>query len=528
MLHTRRGLAGAATAPHHLAAEAGAEVLRDGGDAVEAMVAMAASIAVVYPHMNAIGGDAFWLIAEPGRDPIAIDGSGPAAQLATPDLYQGRDAIPPRGPLAALTVPGAIATWAEALSATQGWGARRPLKTLLADAIHRARDGIVVTRGQSDVTAEKLDQLIDVPGFKEAFLAADGRAPATGAVLKQPGLAATFERLADAGLDDFYRGDLARSLADGLEAVGSPLRLGDFEAMAACQVAPLSLDAYGGRLFNMTPPTQGIAALIILGLFERLKVTEAEGFAHIHGLVEATKQAFLLRNAHVADPAAMAQDPRDWLKPDFLDGLARRIDAAKAAPWPQVAKPGDTIWMGCADAQGRVVSFIQSTFWEYGSGVVPAGTGVAFQNRGAGFTLDPAHPNCLAPGKRPFHTLIPAMARLKDGTVLSYGNMGGEGQPQSQAAVFTRAAVFGQSLQQAITAPRWLLGKTWGEETTSLKIESRMDGAVVDALKGAGHEVEIVAPFTSIMGHAGAVAVRPDGVVEAANDPRSDGAAVVV
>jgi len=528
MLHTRRGLAGAATAPHHLAAEAGAEVLRDGGDAVEAMVAMAASIAVVYPHMNAIGGDAFWLIAEPGRDPIAIDGAGPAAGLATPALYDGREAIPPRGPLAALTTPGAVASWIEALDATAGWGARRPLSVLLADAVRRARDGVVVTRGQSAVTAEKLDQLAEVPGFRETFLSADGGVPPVGAVLKQPGLAATFERLAQAGLADFYRGDLARSLTQGLEAVGSPLRLGDFEAMRARRVAPLALDAYGGRLFNMTPPTQGVAALMILGLFERLKVSEAEGFAHIHGLVEATKQAFLLRNAHLADADAMTQDPRDWLAPEFLDARARRIDAARAAPWPQIAKPGDTIWMGCADAQGRVVSFIQSTFWEYGSGVVPTGTGVVFQNRGAGFTLDPAHPNCLAPGKRPFHTLIPAMARLKDGTVLSYGNMGGEGQPQSQAAVFTRTAVFGQSLQQAITAPRWLLGKTWGEETTSLKIESRADGAVIEALAAAGHEVEVVAPFTSMMGHAGAVAVRPDGVVEAAADPRSDGAAVVV
>jgi gamma-glutamyltranspeptidase/glutathione hydrolase len=224
----------------------------------------------------------------------------------------------------------------------------------------------------------------------------------------------------------------------------------------------------------------------------------------------------------------MDRDAADWLAGDFLDKTANAIDRTHAMAWPAPSKPGDTIWMGAADAQGRVVSFIQSTFWEFGSGTVAKDTGVVFQNRGASFTLDPAHANCLKPGKRPFHTLIPAMARLKDGRTLAYGNMGGEGQPQSQAAIFTRHVMFNTPLQEAITAPRWLLGKTWGAESTTLKMESRFDPALIEALKAAGHDVEMLAPFTSTMGHAGAVATRPDGVIEGANDPRSDGAAVAV
>mgnify|MGYP001367923717 FL=1 len=220
----------------------------------------------------------------------------------------------------------------------------------------------------------------------------------------------------------------------------------------------------------------------------------------------------------------MNVDVRDWLDDAFLDAEASEIDAGKALPWPQIAKPGDTIWMGAVDKNGQAVSFIQSIYWEYGSGIVVPETGVLWQNRGHGFTLDAGHPNVLASGKRPFHTLNPAMSILNDGSVMTYGNMGGEGQPQTQAAVYSRHAMFGQPLQQAVTAPRWLLGRTWGEDSTTLKLENRFDDAVVDALKAAGHTVDIVEPFTSIMGHAGAIVRKPNGVLMGATDPRSDGA----
>ena len=521
MLTTPSALGGMITAPHHLAAEAGIRVLRDGGNAVEAMVAAAAAIAVAYPHMNSVGGDGFWLIAEPGKAPIGIDAAGQSAGLATPAFYrdQGLDVIPARGPNAALTVAGTIGGWAKALEVG---GGRLPLARLLEDAIRHAADGVPVTQGYHDLLNDKLGELKDVPGFADAHLI-DGKTAPVRHVLKQPALAHMLIRLAKAGLGDFYRGEVARANAAGLEAAGSPLRLADFEAYSAKTVTPLSVDVSKGTIYNMTPPTQGISSLMILALFDRLGCTEAEGFDHIHGLIEATKQAFILRNAELTDPKFMRVDPKDWLAADFLDGLAAKIDPDKALEWPVPTKPGDTIWMGAVDGKGCTVSFIQSVYWEFGSGVVVPDTGVMFQNRGAGFTLDETHPNVLAPGKRPFHTLNPAMARLNDGRVMTYGNMGGEGQPQSQSAVFSRYAMFDRPLQQAVTAPRWLLGRTWGEESTTLKLESRFDPALVSALKSAGHVVEMMDDFTSIMGHAGAVVRYPDGVLEGAADPRSDG-----
>jgi len=522
MLNTASALGGMITAPHHLASEAGLRILRDGGNAVEAMVAAAAAIAVVYPQMNSIGGDGFWLIAEPDKAPVGIDAAGWSAALATPEFYaaKGLASIPARGPAAALNVAGAISGWKKALEYA---GGDMPLARLLEDAIQHATHGVPVTGGQAELTAEKLTEVRDVPGFAATYLI-DGKPPRRGQVMKFPALAATLSRLVAAGLDDFYRGDLARTNAAYLEQVGSPLRFTDFEAFMAREVKPMQVRLSSGTVYNMPPPTQGVSSLMILALFERLGVTEAEGFEHLHGLVEATKQAFLLRNEHLTDLAFMDVDPNDWLGDAFLDDLAGKIDPARALEWPQPAKPGDTIWMGAIDGDGMAVSYIQSTYWEFGSAVVAPDTGVVFQNRGHGFTLDPAHPNVLAPHKRPFHTLNPAMARLNDGRVLSYGTMGGEGQPQTQAAVFSRYVTFGQELQAAVTAPRWLLGRTWGEDSTSLKLESRFDPDVVKALRDAGHTVDMVEPFTSIMGHAGAVCRHRDGVFEGAFDPRSDGA----
>lgn len=527
MLYSKTCIGGMVSAPHHLAAQAGAAVLRDGGNAVEAMVAAAAAIAVVYPHMNGIGGDGFWIISEPGREPVAIQACGPSAVLATRSYYaeHGDTSIPARGSRAALTVAGAVGGWAGALDVAAAWGKPLPLARLLADAIHHARSGVPVTRSQVELTLGKWNELGTQPGFAATY-APDG-IPALGQVLRQPTLAATLARLAEAGLDDFYRGDLARMFADGLEHAGSPLRLADFAAYRAKKCVPLSVNLATGTVYNLPPPTQGVSALMILGLFDRLGVREAESFAHVHGLVEATKRAFILRNRHVTDPAHMTVAAQDWLAASALDREAAHIRASVAAPWPHEAKPGDTIWMGAADAQGRVVSYIQSIFWEFGSGVVVPGTGVVWQNRGASFTLD-GGPNCLQPGKLPFHTLNPALARLKDGRTLAYGTMGGEGQPQTQAAVFTRHVLFGQDLQAAISAPRWLLGRTWGAASTNLKLEGRFPASLAERLADAGHDVEIVADYTDMMGHAGAVAVHANGLIEGGTDPRADGICAAV
>ncbi len=527
MLVARTGMGGMVTAPHHLAAEAGADILREGGNAIEAMVAAAATIAVVYPHMNAIGGDGFWLISAPGAEPIAIRACGPAADLATLDAYADADAIPARGPRAALTVAGAIAGWAEALAVAEGLGARLPLSRLLSDAIGHGRDGIVVTRSQAALTAEKAGELLGQPGFKTIY--APLGPPAEGTVLRQTALADTLARLASAGLDDFYRGDLARAVAAGLEAAGSPLRLADLERYRATRVAPIKADLAQGTVYNLPPPTQGVSSLMILGLYERLGVpgAEADGFAHIHGLVEATKRAFILRNAHLGDQDAMDPGWRDWLSDPVITREAAQIDRNRAAPWPHPAKPGDTIWMGAVDVAGIAVSYIQSTYWEFGSGVIAGDTGVVWQNRGAGFSLLPG-PNQLAPGKLPFHTLNPALARLNDGRTLSYGTMGGEGQPQTQALLYTRHVTYGQDLQQAVSAPRFLLGRTWGEQSTNLKLENRFDPELIEDLRQAGHDLAVHGPYEDIMGHAGMVSIDQDGVIRGAADPRADGAAAGV
>ena len=527
MLKTRRAYRGMVTAPHHLAAEAGLAVLKDGGNAVEAMVAMAAAVAVVYPHMNSIGGDGFWLISAPGEDVVGIDACGAAARAATPEFYRahGHEAIPERGPLAALTAAGAVSGWLAALDVSATWGGKLPLARLMEDAVRHGRDGVAVTAGQEALTRTKFDGLKDSPGFVESYLI-DGELPCEGMKLTQPRLAATLEHLGRAGLDDFYRGDLAAIIAADLAAVGSPVSAEDLAAHRATRVTPLSVEISAGTLYNMTPPTQGLASLMILALFDRLGVAQGESFDHIHGLVEATKRAFLVRDRYVTDPTYMTRDPAEFLDTAFLDAEVTRIDRARALPWPQPAAPGDTIWMGAVDGEGRAVSFIQSTYWEFGSGVVLPQAGFLWQNRGISFSLDPAAPNPLMPGRKPFHTLNPALARLADGRVMVYGNMGGEGQPQSQSAVFSRHAMFGQGLQEAITAPRWLLGRTWGDVSMSLKLENRFDPALVQALRDAGHEVELVGPFDDLLGHAGAIVHHPDGTLEGASDPRSDGAAM--
>jgi len=527
VLETTRAYGGMVTAPHHLAAGAGLRVLKDGGNAIEAVVAAAAAIGVVYPHMNGLGGDSFWLIHTAGHEVIGIDACGAAAATADIAFYkdQGLDAIPSRGPLAALTAAGAVSGWQQALRlSTKNWGGALPISRLLEDAAQLAADGIAVTGSQEANTRNKLGELANITGFAETFLA-DGQPPTAGSRFKNQRLAATLNRLREAGLDDFYRGDLARSMATDLERLGSPLRYADLERHRALLVAPLSVDVAGHKVFNLPPPTQGLASLILLAVYTRLGVGEADGFDYVHGLVEATKRAFRVRDRYVTDPDYMSADTASFLNADVLDAMAAEIDPMSALPWPKIAPPGDTVWLGAVDGEGRAVSFIQSVYWEFGSGCVLNESGVTWQNRGTSFSLDPAHHNCLNPHRRPFHTIQPALAQLSDGRVMLYGAMGGEGQPQTQAMVFTRHVFYGQDLQQAVTAPRWLLGRTWGGETTNLRIENRIDAAVIERLAAAGHEVEVVGAFEEIMGHAGALVHHPDGLIEGAADPRSDGQA---
>ncbi len=526
-LHTAGHRRGVVCAPHSAAVEDGRAILAEGGNAIEAMLAMAASIAAVYPHMNHVGGDGFWLIREPSGRVRVLMGAGRAGSKATLALYReaGYDEIPARGPLAALTVPGAVAGWMLAAEAAKANRGRLPLDILLGAAIKHAREGYTVTRSQARLTIEKYAELETAPGFIQAFLA-DGKAPEAGATLKQSAFAATLDHLANVGLDDFYRGDVGREIAADLERIGSPVTRADFEQFRAVVEAPLSVGVQAGTLYNTPPPTQGLASLIILALFDRLRVAQGESFEHIHGLIESTKRAFRVRDRFVTDPDRIDGNLSRFLTPQFLDGEAAGIDPKKAARWPQAYGEGDTIWMGAADSSGLVVSYIQSLYWEFGSGCVLPKTGVLMQNRGASFSLDPKALNALAPGRRPFHTLNPAFASLKDGRIIAYGTMGGDGQPQTQAALFTRHVTFRQPLDQALDAPRWLLGRTWGSTHTNLRMESRFDGNLIDRLMAAGHDVAVLdEAYSDTMGHAGAVVLHPDGTLEGGHDPRADGGA---
>lgn len=526
MLNTKRSYRGMVTAPHHLAAQAGLAVLSEGGNAIEAMIAAASTIAVVYPHMNGLGGDGFWLIGRRGAPPIAIQACGCAALAADRNWYRdrGHGTIPSRGPLAALTVAGTVGGWDKAREVSRlRFGGNLPLPRLLQDAILYAREGVPVSHTLHDNLVRKRVELEAMPGFGEVYLPAGAPAP-VGARLRQPRVADVLARLADEGLGDFYRGDIARSMAADLERLGSPLSLTDLERHEAAIVAPLSLDVAGHKVFNMPPPTQGLASLLILGLYARRVAGKADGVDHLHRLVECTKAAFRIRNLYVTDPDHMAHAAEEFLTADALDELdATLSNEGRAAPWPDPPQQGDTVWLAAADSTGLCVSFIQSIYWEFGSGVILPQTGVTWQNRGSSFSLGEQDLNRLDPSRLPFHTIQPAMAELEDGRMLAYGTMGGEGQPQTQAAIFTRYVLHRQDLQSAITGPRWLLGRTWGEQTNDLKIESRFDPAVIAGLRARGHDLLEVGAFEEFMGHAGAIVHHPDGLLEGASDPRSDG-----
>jgi oxamate amidohydrolase len=517
----------AVAAPHRLACETGQRVLIQGGNAIEAMIAMAATIGVVYPHNNSLGGDGFWLVTDAKRRVHAIQACGPAGAKATIGAYRelGHDVVPARGALAALTVPGAIGGWQIAADMARAFGGKLPLAMLLEDAIRHARDGFPVSASQGRVEPREFDELKAAGGFAALFMK-NGKPLETGAHLQQPALAGLLEQLAHAGLDDFYRGDGAREIAADLERAGSFVTRDDLSRYRAKLREPLSLALPDVTLFNLPPPSQGLSTLIILGLLERLSVRRAGGFEHIHGLVEASKRATAIRNRIVADPAMMPEDPATFLGPAFLEKEAGAISMARAAPGPLPGPPGDTIWMGAVDSEGIAVSYIQSVFWDFGSGLVLPKTGLLMQNRGMAFSLDSKSIRALAPGRLPFHTLNPAMAQFADGRLMPFGTMGGDAQPQILAQTFSRYRL-GESLARAIDAPRFVLKRDAEGRLPLLFMESRFDDGLYGALERAGHPVAIGPDYADDFGHSGALIRHAgNGRIEAMHDPRADGGAL--
>jgi gamma-glutamyltranspeptidase/glutathione hydrolase len=521
---SRRGVV---VVPHFLAAEAGAAILREGGNAIEAAVAAAAAIVPSYPHMNHLGGDGFWLVREPSGRIHYIEAAGYAGEKATIGFYRerGLDAVPERGPLAALTVPGAVGGWQLVLEASKALGGKMPLARLLEAAISIARKGSPVGKSMVARFASPRAARIDAPGFKETYLI-DGKAPKLGDTLKTGRLAETFEHLARAGLDDFYRGDIGREIAADLEKISCPVTRRDLEQFRAVLREPISVKSKSGTIYSSPAPTQGITTLLILGIAERLGHPKAESFEFLHGLIEAAKRATRIRTRVVTDYDDMKEDLQAYLTPEALEREAKKINPRKASPWPTPPGEGDTIWLGAVDASGLAVSYIQSLYFEFGSGCALPSTGIVMQNRGYAFSLDPKALNPLAPGRRPFHTLCPALAELSDGRILSFGTMGGDGQPQTNATVYARHVDHRIPVGEAIDRPRFILGKTWGTEVTNLRVESRFSPEVVEALRRAGHDIEVLSEgYAEIMGHAGGVEIDTKGNIEGAHDRRSDGGA---
>lgn len=536
---TTMGKNGMVTTPHYLASQAALEVLHKGGNAVEAAIAAASTIAVVYPHMNSIGGDNFWLIYNAKTQEMkALNSSGRAGEKATIAFYKDSrfEKIPARGPLAANTVPGAVAGWEAAHQyAAEEMGNQLEWKALFSQSIHYAKEGFPVTESQAYWTTVNLQEdaefrmLQRFDEFSRIFLQ-DGESYKEGDVMVQTDLGETLETIAKEGARSFYEGSIAEKIVADLERLGGILTLADFKEHTSDWVEPLTVAYRGYDAYNLPPNTQGMASLSILNILNHLNLEDIkEGSeAYYHMLVEAIKLAFIDRDEYLTDPT-FADIPLHKLLSkergaELAESVASNLLAQELQP---LDAKGDTVWFGVVDREGNAVSFIQSIYHEFGSGIIPRGTGVLLQNRGSFFSLDENHINCLTPRKRTFHTLNPAMLLKNGRPALVYGTMGGEGQPQTQAMLVTRIIDYGMSVQAAIEAPRFLYGRTWGASSNTLKVEGRINEDIQEKLAALGHEIEVLADFTDIMGHAGAIWIDEEtGVKFGGADPRGDGAAL--
>lgn len=533
---------------HYLATEAGNYALQQGGSAVDAAIAANAVLCVVYPHMAGLGGDAFWLIWSPNDKRLsALNGSGRAAGNATIDFYhnQGQYEIPSRGPVAANTVPGAVDSW---FQAHRRYG-RLPWARLFERAIDYAERGAPVPRSTATWLEKDKDILSRHSETGSIFLPG-GQVPRLGQLLAQPDLARSLKMLADQGRDVFYEGEIAREIVDHLRQSGGLLSAEDFRSHTSDWVEPIGTDYRGLRVYTFPPNTQGMAMLQIMNLLENVDLGRmGDGSPdYVHTIVEATRLAFADRDRWVTDPRTLQIPMDDLLSKDYARQRWQQFDRSRAlrgedirpgsvgrggpglageGPGIRRRPAGDTIYLSVVDQEGGAVSLIQSIYHDFGAAVVGGRTGIILQNRGSFFSLDPNHPNRLEPGKRTFHTLMPSIAMRGDALYLVFGTMGGEGQPQTQAMMLTRLVDFGYDLQQVVEAPRWLFGRAWGEQETTLKLEGRFPRDTADELRRRGHDVEVVDDWAEVMGHAQAVLLDPDTcVLHGAADPRGDGAAM--
>ncbi len=512
---------------HPLAAQAGLRILQAGGNAVDAAIATAAVMTLVEPVSNGLGSDAFCILWD-GQKLHGLNASGPAPSGWTPEYFQrkyGADsANPPKRGIDSVTVPGAVAAWG-ALSERFG---RLPFADLMQPAIEIAERGYLVPVVVQQKWAAATPELGALPGFASTFLPW-GRAPEVGELFRFPAAARALRRIADSRGRDLYEGEIAQTLVRYAQSLGGTLQAQDLAGYQPEWVAPLGQDFAGHTLHEIPPNGQGIAAQIALGILQHTDLAgqalDSVGYHHLQ--IEAMKLAFADVYRYVAEPRAMQLTPAQMLDPDYLASRARLIDPRRAQAFaPGNPVRGGTIYLTAADEQGMMVSFIQSNYMGFGSGVVEPEFGISLQNRGHGFSTNPSAPNIanlVAPGKRPFHTIIPAFLTRDGAPVMSFGVMGGNMQPQGHMQTLVRMLMHRQNPQAACDAPRWRFNAG-----LNINVESAMPAEVVQGLQDLGHEVDVINDSYQDFGAGQFIWRMGDPAVEgyqAASDPRRDGLA---
>jgi len=511
---------------HPLAAQAGLRMLWKGGNAIDAAIAAAAAMTIVEPCSNGLGSDAFALVWD-GQQLHGLNASGTAPQAWTPEYFRARYGDDARAPAKrgwdSVTVPGAVASWV-ALSERFG---RLAFADLLEPAIEIAERGYAVpwVVRQKWAMAAALPELTGQPGFADTFLP-KGRAPEVGELFRFPAAARTLRLIADTYGEAFYRGEVAQAIEAHAKAHGGAMTAADLAAWRPEWVDPIGKDYAGHRLHEIPPNGQGIAALIALGILSHFDLAglKADSVRAQHLQIEAMKLAFADTYRYVSDRRTMEVTPEQMLDDDYLFQRARLIDPKRAQDFG-AGNPvkGGTIYLTAADESGMMVSFIQSNYMGFGSGVVVPGYGVSLQNRGHGFSLRAASPNVVAPGKRPFHTIIPAFLTRDGAPQMSFGVMGGNMQPQGHLQTLVRMLDFRQEPQAACDAPRWRFN-----QGLSINVEATMPAATREGLRALGHQVESFQDSYQDFGAGQFIWRLGDPAVEgyvAASDPRRDGLA---
>jgi gamma-glutamyltranspeptidase/glutathione hydrolase len=497
-----------------LAAQAGLRMMQQGGNAVDAALAAAITLTVVEPTSNGIGSDAFCILWD-GNRLQGLNASGRSPAAWNPDRFKGKSQMPTRG-WDAVTVPGAVSAWV-ALSERYG---KLPFADLFEPAIRYATDGYMVSPTISRLWSNQVPQLKDVPGFADHFMPR-GRAPGAGEKFAAPAHAKTLKRIAETRGEAFYRGELAQRMAEHARGHGGAMTAEDLAAHTADWVEPLAHDYRGCTLHEIPPNTQGIAAQIALGILEGfdLGAIPVDSADSLHLQIEAMKLAFADVYEYVSDPATMRVKNSGLLDREYLRSRGRLIDMKKAKQ-PQHGVPGrgGTVYLTAADASGMMVSFIQSNYQGFGSGIVV--DGISLQNRGYGFVLRPGHANIVAPRKRPFHTIIPAFVTRGGKPEMSFGVMGGSMQAQGHAQVMVRYADYRQNPQAAADAPRWRVG-----DNQDINVEQGVPATVIEDLRSRGHRMVQADRWSTDFGRAQLIYRMDDGYL-AASERRTDGQAV--